>query len=794
MRMRKLFSGAPSLAALLAIALPALLSACAPPSGGDEGETPSSQKEPVVSENANDGVAFHYFVSKGLSEVQAAGIVGNLDQESGMDPTIWEIGGGPGRGIAQWSAGGRWDTDGNDNVVWYAATHGGQAWSLQTQLDFIWYELTTFGYGLSQLEAATDVTAATLAFMGKYEMCGACNSSNRIAHANAALAAFGSAPQSSSCGVQSDGLLHCNNKANTALYASASAKSAVVDHLQSMNSWFKCWGTGDKHAGGNTTWYYTQGDDHGAWGWVPAVNLDTAGSFDANPTAAGLPACDAPSSPQGGSSSGDSPAAIAMDNVGNTACGPNSMGGKGFESSCTGNGGQPEYWCADFVTWVWDAAGAEVGGLTAAAGSFYCYGQKHGTLSNTPHVGDAVVFDYQGNCWADHVAIVTQVNGDGSIVTVSGDWNGQSGSQAYFASTAHVVVNQPAFPGVVGSTAAPIGMTISGFISPVGIPASTPAAPPPGPEGSQAFLYPNQQHFLHGDAAGNVRHHWWDGNTKSVVTDTWGTGIAGRPVTFVDGTSQHVFARGQDGSLRHWFWDPVHGAGQDNWAPSAGLSGDPAALMIGDYQDVWAVDGSGSLQHWWWGPSTNGVRHDTWGSGAVGRPSAFVTNDGAQHVFARGKGGTLEHWWWTPGQGISHDTWGSGIAGDPAALAIGEFQGVWAVDSGGNLQHWWWGPSTGGVQHDTWGSGVVGRPSVALYGNGDQEVFVRGKGGTLEHFWWDAQLGISHDTWGTGIAGDPTAEIINAQQHVWAPDAAGHAQHWYWDPATSVIEHDDWGK
>jgi hypothetical protein len=490
----------------------------------------------------------------------------------------------------------------------------------------------------------------------------------------------------------------------------------------------------------------------------------------------------------------DAVASIAMDNVGNTACGLNSQGGHGFESSCTGNGGQPEYWCADFAKWVWAAAGADVGGLTAAAGSFYCYGENNGTLSNKPHVGDAVVFDYQGGCWADHVAIVSQVNPDGSIVTVSGDWNGKSGSQAYFASTASVVVNKPAFPGVVGSTPGVIGMTISGFISPVGISDAPPPPPPPPPEGSQAFLYPNQQHFLDSDGAGNIRHHWWDASTKSIVTDTWGTGTAGQPVTFIDGTSQHVFARGANGSLAHWFWDPVNGAGSDNWAPNAGLTGDPAAIMIGDFQDVWAVDGGGKLQHWFWGPKTNGVQHDTWGSGAVGRPSVFVTSKGEQHAFARGTGGTLEHWWWAPGGGISHDTWGTGLAGDPAALAIGDFQGVWAVDGAGNLQHWYWGPNTNGVQHDTWGSGVAGRPSVFVTSGGEQHAFVRGKGGTLEHWWWMASAGISHDTWGAGITRDPTAEVINAQQHVWAQDAVGHVQHWFWDPAANAIKHDDWGK
>jgi len=73
----------------------------------------------------------------------------------------------------------------------------------------------------------------------------------------------------------------------------------------------------------------------------------------------------------------------------------------------------------------------------------------------------------------------------------------------------------------------------------------------PTAEGSQAFLYPSQQHFVNSDGAGNIRHHWWDAGNQMITTDTWGSGTAGEPVSFVDGTSQHVFARGTDGSLLH---------------------------------------------------------------------------------------------------------------------------------------------------------------------------------------------------------------------------------------------------
>src|SRR3954470_14623015 len=142
--------------------------------------------------SSNEQTAFNFFVSKGLTTVQAAGVIGNLMQESGMSPTIKQFGGGPGRGIAQWSVGGRWDTSHNDNVAWFAGQHGESMTALNTQLAFIWYELTTFsGYGLASLRAATTVTAAVTAFQNKYEICGQCDSSNRITFANQALSAFG---------------------------------------------------------------------------------------------------------------------------------------------------------------------------------------------------------------------------------------------------------------------------------------------------------------------------------------------------------------------------------------------------------------------------------------------------------------------------------------------------------------------------------------------------------------------------------------------------------------------------
>jgi hypothetical protein len=139
----------------------------------------------------NEEAAFRYFLTKGLSKKQAAGVVGNLDQESGMDPTIKQFGGGPGRGIAQWSVGGRWDTYSGDNLEAFARTKGVAKLALSTQLDFVWFELTRFSYyGLAQLKASTTFDTAVAAFQNRFEGCGDCNTTARLKFAKDAYARY----------------------------------------------------------------------------------------------------------------------------------------------------------------------------------------------------------------------------------------------------------------------------------------------------------------------------------------------------------------------------------------------------------------------------------------------------------------------------------------------------------------------------------------------------------------------------------------------------------------------------
>jgi hypothetical protein len=173
---------------LVLLCAPALLAlaACGSPGSSED----VAQGSAALS--SNEGAAYHFFVARGLSPAQSAGIVGNLIQESSVNPGSVQYGGGPGRGIAQWSVGGRWNADHDDNVEWYANAHGASSTSLDLQLDFVWYELENFSsYGLEELRGSSNVSEATVAFETRFEGCGECDQGNRIAYANDVLAAYG---------------------------------------------------------------------------------------------------------------------------------------------------------------------------------------------------------------------------------------------------------------------------------------------------------------------------------------------------------------------------------------------------------------------------------------------------------------------------------------------------------------------------------------------------------------------------------------------------------------------------
>lgn len=132
---------------------------------------------------------YNFLRSKGCSHAAAIGILANMHQESGIDPTREQVG-GPAKGIVQWE-GGRLES-----LKSFAASKGRDWRDLETQLEFMWSELssddidmrmrggggtasniTQLGYdphpeGFSGFKSIKDPKYATALFEGAFERAG----------------------------------------------------------------------------------------------------------------------------------------------------------------------------------------------------------------------------------------------------------------------------------------------------------------------------------------------------------------------------------------------------------------------------------------------------------------------------------------------------------------------------------------------------------------------------------------------------------------------------------------------
>lgn len=97
------------------------------------------------------------------------------------------------------------------------------------------------------------------------------------------------------CIIYVDRKLYCSNDAPSNMHAEPVGSSPVVNELLTQYSYFECWGTGELHQGGNTTWYYAQGDDGShTYGWLPGFHVKTPSTFDGDPRKYGFSACAPP--------------------------------------------------------------------------------------------------------------------------------------------------------------------------------------------------------------------------------------------------------------------------------------------------------------------------------------------------------------------------------------------------------------------------------------------------------------------------------------------------------------------
>ena len=168
--------------------------------GSNSGGTgsPGSGTAPDIGNISDTAKAvWTFFTGAGYSPQCTAGIMGNLQQESGMDPTRKQSGGGPGRGIGQWTVSeGRFK-----GLESYAQSKGKQWTDLQCQLEWIDLELggkdpTTATHiknkvgGLEQFKKLADIKKACLVFEESFERAGKPMMENRYKYAEGFYAKF----------------------------------------------------------------------------------------------------------------------------------------------------------------------------------------------------------------------------------------------------------------------------------------------------------------------------------------------------------------------------------------------------------------------------------------------------------------------------------------------------------------------------------------------------------------------------------------------------------------------------
>lgn len=160
-----------------------------PPGTGTTGERNRIEPRDPSAFGATGGtnaeIAFNFFVEYGFTPQQAAGIVGNLMQESGpaLNTSAEAAGSEQSFGIAQWNAasaaGYRFQ-----GLQQFASDLGRDWRDLDVQLQYVVYELETKPYlGLAQLRATQTIEQATLVFQDKYERPGIPHTQSRIRYA-----------------------------------------------------------------------------------------------------------------------------------------------------------------------------------------------------------------------------------------------------------------------------------------------------------------------------------------------------------------------------------------------------------------------------------------------------------------------------------------------------------------------------------------------------------------------------------------------------------------------------------
>ncbi|MFC0688569.1 phage tail spike protein [Enterococcus faecalis] len=146
--------------------------------GGGTGGGGGVPPELTTEKEKNAWAVWQFLKSKGYSEQAVAGILGNMEQESGIMPDIDEGGGGSGYGLVQWTSPVAGES-GRAYVQRLLAQAGisGDYRNINTQLQLLNWHMhngqyiptSAYPYSVAQFKALTDVGTATMAFEANFE-------------------------------------------------------------------------------------------------------------------------------------------------------------------------------------------------------------------------------------------------------------------------------------------------------------------------------------------------------------------------------------------------------------------------------------------------------------------------------------------------------------------------------------------------------------------------------------------------------------------------------------------------
>ncbi|MCB5368960.1 phage tail tip lysozyme [Collinsella aerofaciens] len=180
---------------------------------------------PTVQGNNTASKIWNFFSSKGLSSSAIAGIMGNLQQESGLNPNA------PGGGLAQWTGSRRAALNA------YAKKNGLSPNSLEAQLGFMWEEMSSGKYGdMSKMNNMTPSQAAAY-FEKNYEKAGKPMLANRQKYANQFYNEFGSSTQwasgnATTASIAANNRMSVNSTINVNVRGDQSVSSQLADNKE----------------------------------------------------------------------------------------------------------------------------------------------------------------------------------------------------------------------------------------------------------------------------------------------------------------------------------------------------------------------------------------------------------------------------------------------------------------------------------------------------------------------------------------------------------------------------------